>query len=448
MSKQRFFLWQVTALVAGPVFLLLDTSVAAWRGWATHSGSELSALSLAVLWVVAVLAATAVPAGRRWLERRAGRMCLLAVSLSAALCIGEAFLSCFFRAALAPPFHTRRPGMHLVFRPIPGAMPGVFGESRYTVNSLGMRGPELPPRDAAYRILCVGGSTTECSYLDDEETWPQLLRERLNASAAGLPVWVGNLGISGFASHHHLQFVAASNLVEEVDCVVFLVGVNELTHDLRRCVGESQDVAPVDGIAPLWTRSMMLSLVRSVRQRYQGVMAEDVAGRGYVLRRRERQRATIVDRLPDLTRELAEYRQRLVGMVQAVRRKGAVPVFLTQPTLWDEQLSPRSEALLWLGSLGESGRYVSVAGLREGMERYNTVLQSVCREQDVAWIDLRSLQGREELFYDDCHFNEAGAREVAAIVARTLPSCLGRDPSYPAIARQDDSAAQGSRDRR
>jgi len=51
------------------------------------------------------------------------------------------------------------------------------------------------------------------------------------------------------------------------------------------------------------------------------------------------------------------------------------------------------------------------------MERYNAVLQSVCREWDVAWIDLRSLQGREELFYDDCHFNEAGAREVAAIVA-------------------------------
>lgn len=445
MSKHRFFLWQVIALVAGPMFLLLDTTVAASRGWETHSGLELFAVSLTALWVVAMLAVTAIPAGRRWLDRRAGRMCLLAVSLSAALGIGEAFLSCFFRATLSPPFHTRRPGMHLVFRPIPGVMPGVVGPSRYTISSVGIRGPELPPRHAAYRILCVGGSTTECSYLDDEEAWPHLLRQRLNASAAGLPMWVGNLGISGFASHHHLRFVAASKLVEEVDCVVLLVGVNDLTRYLRQCAGESEYVAPADGIAPLWTRSTLLSLVRCVRERYQGARAEDVAGQGYVLRRRERQQATVVEWMPDLTPGLAEYRQRLAGIIRAVRRKGAVPVFLTQPTLWDEPLSPQAEAQLWLGNLGESGRYVSVADLREGMERYNAVLQSVCRELDVACIGLRSLQGREEFFYDDCHFNEAGAREVAAIVARELPNCLGRNPPCLTLARQDGLAGRERR---
>jgi len=103
-----------------------------------------------------------------------------------------------------------------------------------------------------------------------------------------------------------------------------------------------RDAAPADGIAPLWTRSIVLSLVRSVRQRYQGAMAEDVAGQGYVLRRRERRRATVVERMPDLTQGLAEYRQRLAGMIQTVRRKGAVPVFLTQPTLWDAPLSPQA----------------------------------------------------------------------------------------------------------
>ncbi|MCY2988522.1 MAG: SGNH/GDSL hydrolase family protein [Planctomycetota bacterium] len=448
MSKQRFFLAKLTALVAGPVCLLLDTTVAASRGWETPSRLELFVVSLAALSVAAVLAMTVIPAGRRWLERRAGQMCLLALSLPAALGIGEAFLSCFFQATLSPPFHTRRPGMHLVFRPIPGAMPGVLGESRYTINSLGIRGPELPPRHAAYRILCVGGSTTECSYLDDEETWPQLLRERLNASAAALQVWVGNLGISGFASQHHLRFVVASNLVEEVDCVLLLVGVNDLTRYLRRCAGESEYVAPADGTAPLWTRSMMLSLVRFVRERVQGGLAEDAAGQGCVLRRRERQRATVVERMPDLTPGLAEYRQRLAGMIHAVRRKGAVPVFLTQPTLWDRDLSPQALDRLWFGWFGRMGseqRYLSVARLQEGMQRYNEVLRVTCEELDVSCIDLRSMNGQAAFFYDDCHFNEAGAREVAALVARTLPSCLGRNPPGPSLARQNGSAGPGSR---
>jgi lysophospholipase L1-like esterase len=290
----------------------------------------------------------------------------------------------------------------------------------------------------------VGGSTTECSYLDDGETWPQLLRERLNASSARLPVWVGNLGISGFASRHHLEFVTASDLVEEVDCVVLLVGVNDLTRTLRRCAGESEDVAPANGIAPLWTRSMVLSLVRSVRQRYQGAMAEDVAGQSYVLRRRERQRATVGARMPDLTQGLAEYRQRLAGIIQAVRRKGAVPVFLTQPVLWDEQLSPQAEALLWMGNPAEAGSYVSAAGLRQGIDRYNDVLQLVCDEWRAACIDLRSLRGRAEYFYDDCHFNEAGAREVAGIIAPRLSSELGLRAS-PHIARGTERATAGTR---
>jgi lysophospholipase L1-like esterase len=404
--------------------LLLDSLLAALRGWQIRSGLEFLVICLAGVFSAAVLAAAAIPAARRLIERHGGRACLLTASLLVALSVGEVFLRALLQDTLSPRFHTRQPGMQRVFRPMPGAMPGVWGESRYTINSLGIRAPEFPPRADAYRILCIGGSTTECSYLDDEETWPHLLMQRWNQSPRAPRVWVGNLGISGFATHHHLRFVQESKWLGEVDCVVLLAGVNDLTRYLRRPVGACEDADPPDRASPLWTRSRVLAVVRFVREGYLAIMAEDAAGRNYVLRRRARQQASQMEPLPDLTQALAEYRQRLYGIIRAIRRRGAVPVFLTQPTLWDGHLGPQAESLLWLGSRETPGHYVSVAGLRQGVDRYNEVLRSVCDELGVTCIDLGPMQGRVEFFYDDCHFSEAGAREVARLAAPRLTSEL------------------------
>jgi hypothetical protein len=58
--------------------------------------------------------------------------------------------------------------MRKVFKPDPALLPGISGDSRFDVDSDGIRGDEMPRGDA-YRILAVGGSTTECLYLDQEE---------------------------------------------------------------------------------------------------------------------------------------------------------------------------------------------------------------------------------------------------------------------------------------
>jgi hypothetical protein len=67
------------------------------------------------------------------------------------------------------------PNLHRIFRPDPNIMPGVQGESNFIVNSQGVRGDEFSPDDD-YRILAIGGSTTECLYLDQTEAWPYLVQ--------------------------------------------------------------------------------------------------------------------------------------------------------------------------------------------------------------------------------------------------------------------------------
>lgn len=45
------------------------------------------------------------------------------------------------------------------------------------------------------------------------------------------------------------------------------------------------------------------------------------------------------------------------------------------------------------------------------------MLASVCRDLDVELVDLRDMSGNGTYFHDDCHFNEAGAAEVARRLA-------------------------------
>ena len=86
--------------------------------------------------------------------------------LAAALVFGEVA----FR--LVEPRETQyrvwRPNTAQVFHPRPGVMPGIQGPSRFTVNSVGLRAREVNGDDGTeYRILAIGGRTTECLYLDD-----------------------------------------------------------------------------------------------------------------------------------------------------------------------------------------------------------------------------------------------------------------------------------------
>ena len=84
------------------------------------------------------------------------------------------------------------PGMERVLRPLPGVMPGIDEDSRFAVNSDGLRGDELLPEHSR-RILAVCGSTTECLCLDREESWPYLVHRphsitmETNPSGSGMP---------------------------------------------------------------------------------------------------------------------------------------------------------------------------------------------------------------------------------------------------------------------
>src|SRR5205807_2797878 len=120
------------------------------------------------------------------------------------------------------------PGSRLVLEPDATILPGVHGPATFTVNEFGLRGRSWPHVDNVYKIMAIGGSTTECLYLDDSAEWPHLLMEEMNARQKKHVVWVANAGVSGHTSVHSLALLQSLPILSNVDMLIFLIGANDL----------------------------------------------------------------------------------------------------------------------------------------------------------------------------------------------------------------------------
>jgi lysophospholipase L1-like esterase len=431
----------VIALV--PALLLLDLGIAVARGWKLCR-SDFSVVTAASLILLSLVLTAASRRGRSFLQNHGDSIAYLSMSALGAWLVAEVIVAAYvyFAWGVDPftslqPFHTRFPGKRWILTPDSASLPGIFGVSHYTTNSLGLRGPELPPREAAYRILTVGGSTTECLYLDDTETWQHLLMERLNQQRGSRrKVWIASAGISGYPTVNHLRFIGESPIVKKVDALVFLIGANDFNQFLRGKLQDGvfrpEETSPPVAVRPIWRCSPILLMVYTRWQRRTAAIAEDFQGKNIIFRRLKRQSATIRSSLPDLDKALRQYESRVEAIVRLARSFELRPVFVTQPTLWDKDLGEHAKSLLWLGDISKH-EYLSAEAGRAGIDRHNDALMHVCEKLSVECISTSSMNAQEQYYYDDFHYNEAGAAELARIIADHLISHASADDWAPHV---------------
>jgi lysophospholipase L1-like esterase len=382
-----------------------------------------------------------------------------------ALVIGSFLLSLFTLALIlevafrwevpsSPWFFVHPPGKVARYQPLPGSMPGMEGESIFKINFQGVRGNALTEEKKQYRILSIGGSTTECNYLDERETWSALLQENLGRTKDGREVWVGNVGKSGLRSRdHRVQIKYLLPQFPRIDVVLVLVGVN----DMSIHIAQGKDYSP----DPLWSLKVEKTHIRRAFDRvpdsfiqqvgplvpgiawyqkslvYQAIMERKSfinwklmtwglrhyeGGGEYIGLREKRQEATpYIEERPDLNLPLEDYSRNLHSLVDLAHSNGAQLVFMTQPSLWQRDLGQEEQKWLWFGGMGnflnERGKpYYSVEVLTWAMDRYNKKLMEVCEIRRIACINLADqMPSKLEFFFDDVHFTENGAKRVAEV---------------------------------
>jgi lysophospholipase L1-like esterase len=334
---------------------------------------------------------------------------------------------------------------------IPRDMPGLEGDSQFTINSRGLRAREFSSSDSQ-RILCVGGSTTECFYVDDQDTWPAQLEALLAPRRPD--VWVGNAGRSGLTSFDHVTLLTHLPEAQQVDTWIVLCGVNDLSHHLSGeypqgcretmsrtfCYRRPGFSGRLE--RPLYRNTYTFSLIdQSIRwarmawKTSPGQIVQDREAAWYAdVRQRRAAAEEKVDQLPDLREALAEYQRNLDQMIALARQHDKRLILATQPVLWTDNMPPSLEGLCWGGRTRDGQHYYTTAALSRGMEAFNQCTRDACLRSDVPCVDLsRELPTSTAVFYDDCHFNRSGCQAVAVAMATALePGSPAGDPGdYP-----------------
>jgi lysophospholipase L1-like esterase len=329
-------------------------------------------------------------------------------------------------------------------------MPGISGHSIFSVNNEGMRGDNYSLK-YDYRIIAVGGSTTECLYLDQSESWPYLVQNILQNKEKP-KVFVGNIGKSGHNTRHH--YYQIKNLLEQypdIDLVLLLVGINDLhvylsdpsyksfdlddTDQNTKTIDEAFDVQPVyrqNDHVPFYRKTAISRSIKFLKNRFfVKDRIQDNAGIWYNEVRKYRKNAKkIITESPDMTIGLEEYRRNINKIIDVTNEKHVRLVLMTQPVMWDREISNELEDLLWLGGVGDfmngkADTYYSIDVLSKAMKQYNDNLLDICIERHIECIDLASMLPKNiGIFYDDVHFNESGAKSVASIVAQYFEKTL------------------------
>ena len=372
---------------------------------------------------------------------------ILLVTILIAVGVGEVLL----RRYLPSPdgYFVWPPQMHAIFQPNPTALPGISGESNFLVNSQGIRGDEVSA-EVDYRILTVGGSTTESLYLDQTEAWPHLVQTGLNMASKNQQVWVGNVGKSGLNTRENLlQMEVLLPQHPEIDAVILLVGGNDF--NLRLIEGDSYkpnylslsgtrekllqrafNILPTRDpdlhryqLSAAWRLLNRAERVRARPETVNEIDAEDEAGEVYIARRERRKQAVLEGRieenLPDLSSSLSEYRQNLNHIVDVAEAHQVRLILMTQPTLWRSDLTVAEEDLLWLGWQPGYANFYTPNALSQGMELYNQSLLEMCELRQLECIDLAAAISKSNaIFYDGVHFNEVGSQQVATVVTEYL----------------------------
>lgn len=295
------------------------------------------------------------------------------------------------------------------------------GPIGYRTNSILTR--EKP--EGHYRIFFLGGSTTACVYLPQELTFSQKVEDQLNAGGPQLKVDTANAGADGHCVRDTLAILDYDVSLSSPDCVVMLHGINDLRVGLLPgyCPDGSEEKTKLRKAKYLyretfgdpypylyhWFKSWTSSL-----EKRQTV--------GYIIEKRRgrvRPPSKEIVGFPNL-KWYQHYMRLMAGSCKSL---GIRLIFMTQPSLYKENMSEEELERLGISIDPSDGSTPSVNTMIKGIEVYNNATRELAAELGVELIDLdQAIPKTLENIYDECHFTAQGCEKVAEVISGYLAS--------------------------
>ena len=282
-------------------------------------------------------------------------------------------------------------------------------------NSLAFRGPE-PPKDLEnyLSIFTIGGSTTECLFINQQKTWPTLLSNELSKSYKN--VWLNNAGLDGHSTYGHIKLLQDYIVKLQPKVCIFLVGCNDVERpDLskadRTVFNENQNF-----IISLARYSMLANIGLNYYRHNRAKQRQLLVGLPYALKgfpERTISESEISEILLKLKPDVARYGERLKEIIKICRTANIIPIFLTQPCLLGNSIDDVTGVDLATFPY----RDMNGAVLWSEFKIYNAETIRICKEENAKVIDLANQMPKSsKYYYDVIHYNNAGCRKVCELI--------------------------------
>jgi lysophospholipase L1-like esterase len=329
-----------------------------------------------------------------------------------------------------PAFRTLPPNLNRIVD-VRGGLPGLDGPQEVTTDRLGFRTtkPVDYRRDDTFRVFAIGASTTAQVYLDDRRTWTHLLQERLDR-AVEAEVEVINTGVSGLRAHHHLGTLERIRAYHP-NLVIFLLGINDWNQDIEN---HFLQIESSKANAWLLKNTLAARLGRRIKhwilsrpQTRPNVRVDHREFYGHT--RGSLARSARLTYRPETVSD--DYARDLEAIRDACQTAGVTCVFVTQPNGYQLGASEEYKDGMWMTPPHQSytldfDSMVNIAKV------YNDHLIAFTRANGLALCDAApEMEASYAFFYDDCHFNRAGAERFAELMFPCVLEIARREAMGP-----------------
>lgn len=269
------------------------------------------------------------------------------------------------------------------------------------------------------RIVCLGGSTTANNWKVVPPSWgyPWYLDQEIERELGSGAVEVINLGTPMYSSEHSLIIWLTVAQDYHPDIVIVMHAVNDL---IRSFENSSLTLGPFRsdyghyyGSAVNYAIPRQPYLERLVDSEFFKVWYSDF-----------RETEDEVIKVPfDNFRSLPVFKRNLRMLADNIKLAGVKLIFLTQPFLYHESMTPQEFAMLKFPHIFcvEHGKQADVPSLLTGMKHFNEITRLLAREKDIPYVDLEAIIPSDlEHFIDDVHYTKRTKETIAKEIAQRL----------------------------
>jgi hypothetical protein len=284
-------------------------------------------------------------------------------------------------------------------------------------------------------IVFLGGSTTECIYVDEANRFPYLVGHLLERQTH-LKVNSYNAARSGNNSLHSLNILLNKVVNLKPDIVVMMHNINDLAILMyeKTYWNTNPSRSPIQERLPTFKRvgqdlRQDFYLVRgltfpNLSRELKKIFAFAGKSKGDEFHGVRGQKIAIDQKL--LVREFS---LNLLTFINLCRARGITPVLMTQASRLTDHPDPLIQKLM--GNL-EAGQGITYAEFKGAFDRLNRTIRDVGAKNQVLVIDLAGeIPPVKENICDVAHFNDRGSRLVAARIATGLTPVISSLPKKP-----------------